>query len=60
MTWLLSICWAKRKSCACPGLSFEMPGYFRISLTANDEMVEARPARFRARLRESQGRLIPG
>jgi len=23
-----------------PGASFEMPGYFRISLTANDEMVE--------------------
>jgi hypothetical protein len=23
-----------------PGSVFEMPGYFRISLTANDEMIE--------------------
>ena len=23
-----------------PGAMFEMPGYFRISLTANDDMVE--------------------
>jgi aspartate aminotransferase len=23
-----------------PGALFEMPGYFRISLTANDDMVE--------------------
>lgn len=23
-----------------PGLIFEMPGWFRISLTANDDMVE--------------------
>jgi aspartate aminotransferase len=30
----------EEKILCLPGVTFEMPGYFRISLTANDEMVE--------------------
>jgi len=37
-----------------PGALFEMPGYFRISLTANDEMVERSLAGFEAALAEAQ------
>jgi aspartate aminotransferase len=35
-----------------PGHIFEMPGYFRISLTANDDMVRRSIAGFAAALRE--------
>ena len=35
-----------------PGHIFEMPGYFRISLTANDDMVRRSVAGFAAALRE--------
>lgn len=39
-----------------PGVSFELPGYFRISLTANDEMVErSLPGFERAFARAQQG-----
>jgi aspartate aminotransferase len=31
---------AKEKVVAMPGVMFEMPGYFRLSLTATDEMVD--------------------
>jgi aspartate aminotransferase len=33
-----------------PGAAFEMPGYFRISLTANDEMIERSLPGFKAAL----------
>ena len=33
-----------------PGAAFEMPGYFRISLTANDEMIERSLPGFEAAL----------
>jgi aspartate aminotransferase len=36
-----------------PGHIFEMPGYFRISLTANDEMVSRSLAGFAAAIRET-------
>jgi aspartate aminotransferase len=36
-----------------PGHIFEMPGYFRISLTANDEMVSRALPGFEAALRAS-------
>jgi len=38
-----------------PGHIFEMPGYFRISLTANDDMVRRSVAGFAAALREAEG-----
>ncbi len=31
---------AKQKIYCLPGLIFELPGYFRISLTANEAMIE--------------------
>ena len=37
-----------------PGTVTETPGWFRISLTANDEMIERSLARFEAALREAQ------
>lgn len=36
-----------------PGATFEMPGYFRISLTANDEMVEKSLPGFAAALQKA-------
>jgi aspartate aminotransferase len=36
-----------------PGAIVELPGYFRISLTANDEMVERAIPRFAAAMREA-------
>jgi aspartate aminotransferase len=35
-----------------PGSAFEMPGYFRISLTATDEMVERAIPVFQRAIRE--------
>jgi aspartate aminotransferase len=37
-----------------PGQIFEMPGYFRISLTANDDMVGRSIAGFKAALRDAR------
>jgi aspartate aminotransferase len=43
---------SEEKILCLPGATFEMPGYFRISLTANDEMVErALPGFARAKAR---------
>jgi aspartate aminotransferase len=43
-----------------PGNVVEVPGWFRISLTANDEMVESSLAGFdRARTRALEGALEP-
>jgi aspartate aminotransferase len=38
-----------------PGTIFEMPGYFRISLTANDDMVERSLPGFEAALKQARG-----
>jgi aspartate aminotransferase len=38
-----------------PGSTFEMPGYFRISLTANDDMVERAIPGFAAAIEEVRG-----
>ena len=38
-----------------PGLAFEMPGYFRISLTANEEMIERALPGFAAAIRQAGG-----
>jgi aspartate aminotransferase len=35
-----------------PGRVFELPGYFRISLTANDDMLERAAAGFAAALKK--------
>lgn len=37
-----------------PGTVFEMPGWFRVSLTANDEMIERSLAGFRAAIERSR------
>ena len=37
-----------------PGAVVEMPGYFRISLTANDDMVERAMPAFAAALEETR------
>jgi len=47
---------AKRDVFVLPGHVFEMPGYFRISLTANDEMVERAIPGFAAAIEEAGGR----
>jgi aspartate aminotransferase len=41
-----------------PGATFEMPGYFRISLTANDEMIERSIAGFSAAMELAQARAL--
>jgi aspartate aminotransferase len=38
-----------------PGQIFELPGYFRISLTANDDMVGRSLAGFKSALEDAQG-----
>jgi aspartate aminotransferase len=43
-----------RKIYCLPGAAFEMPGYFRISLTANDEMIERSLPGFQAALQAAQ------
>jgi aspartate aminotransferase len=43
---------AKRKIYCLPGKMMEMPGYFRISLTASDEMVERSLAGFASAMKE--------
>ena len=37
-----------------PGTAFEMPGYFRISLTANDAMIERSLPGFAAALQSAR------
>jgi aspartate aminotransferase len=44
----------KHKIYCLPGAAFEMPGYFRISLTANDEMIERSLPGFEAALQIAQ------
>jgi aspartate aminotransferase len=41
-----------------PGAAFEMPGYFRISLTANDEMIERSLSGFEAALHTARQRSL--
>jgi aspartate aminotransferase len=42
---------AEQKVFCLPGRVFELPGYFRISLTANDDMIERAAAGFAAALK---------
>jgi aspartate aminotransferase len=42
-----------------PGTIVEMPGRFRISITANDEMVERSLAGFEAALRDAREEMAP-
>jgi aspartate aminotransferase len=44
---------ARRNVFVGPGHIFEMPGYFRISLTANDDMVDRALPGFEAAWREA-------
>ncbi len=41
-----------------PGAIVEMPGYFRISLTANDEMIDRSLGGFSAAMAEAKGRRV--
>ena len=50
-TWRSPSCSPRTASSSCPGTVVEVPGWFRISLTATDEMVE-RALRGFARARE--------
>jgi aspartate aminotransferase len=45
---------AEYKILCMPGLAFDMPGYFRISLTANDEMIERSLAGFASALERAR------
>jgi aspartate aminotransferase len=47
---------AKRDVFVLPGHVFEMPGFFRLSLTANDDMVERAIPGFAAAIAEARGR----
>ena len=44
---------AARKVLVLPGSAFEMPGYFRISLTANADMIERGLPHFEAAMQEA-------
>ncbi len=46
---------AKHRVLVLPGTIVEVPGWFRISLTASDEMVEAGIPRFAAAMAEARG-----
>jgi aspartate aminotransferase len=45
---------AERNNLCLPGTIVEMPGYFRISLTANDEMVERSLSGFRTAMQDAK------
>ena len=45
---------AARKVLVLPGTAFEMPGYFRISLTANIDMIERGLPHFETAIREAR------
>jgi aspartate aminotransferase len=47
---------AERDVFVLPGHTFELPGYFRISLTANDAMIERALPGFASALRDVGGR----
>jgi aspartate aminotransferase len=51
-------CWPRRACSCCPGQIVEVPGWFRISLTATDEMVERGLAGF-SRARERALSAVP-
>ncbi|HSM37831.1 MAG TPA: aminotransferase class I/II-fold pyridoxal phosphate-dependent enzyme, partial [Candidatus Limnocylindrales bacterium] len=46
---------ARHRVLVLPGTIVEVPGWFRISLTASDEMVEMGIPRFRAAMTEAHG-----
>jgi len=46
---------AARKVLVLPGSAFEMPGYFRLSLTANADMIERGLPHFETAIREALG-----
>jgi len=46
---------ARHRVLVLPGNVVEAPGWFRVSLTASDEMVEAGIPRFAAARRETMG-----
>jgi aspartate aminotransferase len=52
--WAFAECLAAKNIFVLPGLIVEQPGYFRISLTANDEMIEQALPGFAAALAEAR------
>jgi aspartate aminotransferase len=49
---------SRHKVLVLPGSAFEMPGYFRISLTANDDMVQRALPAFQAAIEAVQHRTM--
>ena len=47
---------ARRNVFVFPGVLFETPGFFRISLTANDDMIERSLPALEAAMKESMNR----
>jgi aspartate aminotransferase len=47
---------ARRDVVVLPGTAVEMPGYFRISVTATDEMLEVALPRFAAAIEKRRPR----
>jgi aspartate aminotransferase len=52
--WAFSERLAEKKILVLPGMMVELPGYFRISLTANDDMIEKALPGFAAALNEAR------
>src|SRR5207248_334157 len=50
---------ARHRVLVLPGTIVEVPGWFRISLTASDEMVEHAIPRFAAAISEARGQEVP-
>ena len=58
-TWRSPTCSASTGCSSCPGTIVEVPGWFRISLTATDEMVERGIPGFAAAYAEAVGLVKP-
>jgi aspartate aminotransferase len=54
--WEFAHVLSRHKILCLPGTIVEMPGYFRLSLTANDTMIERSIARFKSALEEARGK----
>ena len=53
--WKFAEILAEHNILCLPGTIVEMPGYFRLSLTANDEMIERSLPNFKAALEAATG-----
>ncbi|MGH2793643.1 MAG: aminotransferase class I/II-fold pyridoxal phosphate-dependent enzyme, partial [Actinomycetota bacterium] len=53
--WAFTEMLAEHDVFVLPGRVFELPGYFRISITANDEMIERSFPGFEKALKQARG-----